>query len=117
MRTQFIRETGEANGIDFSARFRVRGCSGIAFYLLGWAVKFEPVICFVEDKDGNEVEIGEFESVPDFGNVVAVMVGDDRRHVVEVDDLQELDEKEFCHVCGQIGCTHDGLEREQTTTH
>lgn len=40
-----------------------------------------------------------------------VMVGDDRVHDVDVDDCEELDEEDYCHSCGQVGCTHDGLER------
>jgi hypothetical protein len=39
------------------------------------------------------------------------MVGDDRVFAFEVDELTKLDEADFCHQCGQIGCTHDGWER------
>lgn len=44
--------------------------------------------------------------------MVAVMVGDDRKHTVDVDDLVPLADEDYCHVCGQIGCTHDGIDRE-----
>ena len=33
------------------------------------------------------------------------MVGDDRIEVYEEEELEELDEDEFCGSCGQIGCT------------
>lgn len=39
---------------------------------------------------------------------VVVMVGDDREHVVAVEDLTEIDEDAYCGGCGQIGCGHDG---------
>jgi hypothetical protein len=35
------------------------------------------------------------------------MVGDDRKHTVDVDDLTELADGAYCHSCGQIGCTHN----------
>jgi uncharacterized protein YlxP (DUF503 family) len=44
--------------------------------------------------------------------VRAVMVGDDREHIVDIDDLTELGELDYCAECGQIGCAHDGRDRE-----
>jgi hypothetical protein len=41
------------------------------------------------------------------------MVGDDTRHLVDVDDLTELPREDFCGECGQIGCSHDGYPREE----
>lgn len=43
---------------------------------------------------------------------VMVMVGDDREHVIDVDDCIPIDDNDYCHVCGQIGCGHDGIDRE-----
>lgn len=40
------------------------------------------------------------------GMVRAVMVGDDRVHIVDPDDLTEIDEDDYCSGCGQIGCGH-----------
>ena len=34
------------------------------------------------------------------------MVGDDRDFEVSADDIQLIDEDEFCGGCGQIGCGH-----------
>ena len=36
------------------------------------------------------------------------MVGDDRDFAFDPDDLIELNEDEYCHECGQIGCKADG---------
>lgn len=46
------------------------------------------------------------------GMLVIVMVGDDAMHLVNPDDVSDIDEDEYCHECGQIGCAHDGRERE-----
>lgn len=37
---------------------------------------------------------------------IMVMVGDDRPHHVDRHDMTPLEEDEFCHECGQIGCGH-----------
>lgn len=114
MKKPFIEVDGIENDIDFDAAYKVKRSMGVAYRLLGWAAKRVPVMCFVNDEEGNEVEVesNEFEDVPDFDNVIAIMVGDDRRHTIDKDDLIKIDEDDFCHVCGQIGCCHDGRERE-----
>jgi hypothetical protein len=81
--------------------YRVRGFKGIAFWVDGW-----------ETEPDEDTEWSGFETRTGF--VLAVMVGDDRRHRVEPDDLERIDEADFCHVCGQIGCTHDGYDRSET---
>lgn len=73
---------------------------GIAFYVLGWET--EPT----EDTHWT----GEEERT---GKVLAVMVGDDYRHRVDPDDLEPLKREDYCGVCGQIGCAHDGLDRDE----
>ena len=95
--------------INFDGRYSIRGWRGIAFYLIGYAFTDEPVMCYELDGEGNEVECetGEFEKVEDRDNVIAVMVGDDRKHVVSVDDLTEISSDDYCSVCGQIGCHHN----------
>lgn len=37
--------------------------------------------------------------------IQVVMVGDDRKEVVDLDDLEWLDDSDYCQDCGQIGCT------------
>jgi hypothetical protein len=98
--------------INFKAHYQVAGYRGIAFYLRGYAVTREPLMCFAEDEDGNEIEIasGDFEDVEDREHVVAVMVGDDRKHIVSVDDIEAIPEISFCRDCGQIGCHCNNYE-------
>ena len=78
---------------------KVKGWNGVAFRILG------PASLLCHDEDGNEY----FDDDPD--QVRVCMVGDDRVEVVDKDDCTELAEEDYCHECGQIGCTHDGLDR------
>jgi hypothetical protein len=86
--------------IDLDARYTVAGYRGIAFYLLGYADR--------TDLDGVEIE-----TEPDHNFVIAVMVGDDRKHVVGTDELTLISEDDYCHECGQIGCHGDSIAREE----
>lgn len=103
----------DLNKIDFNARYTVRGYRGVAFYLKGYAQRFEPyTFLAVDDETGEDIDVpdpyGEGEYVDDYENVIAVMVGDDREHTVSVEDITRLDDEAYCHECGQVGCTHDG---------
>ena len=89
-----VAVSGTDDGIDFEAHYSVRAYKGIAFVLLGWAIDED---CL---KDYDWTGILE----PDKSKVVAVMVGDDRRHEIGVKDLTLLDDAAFCPSCGQIGC-------------
>lgn len=84
--------------LDFDARYSVDGYSGVAFWIA-------PREVAEIDEYGDEIDL---YTDPDF--VLAVMVGDDRRHVIDVDDLSIIADDDYCHACGQIGCTHDGRE-------
>lgn len=42
----------------------------------------------------------------DESTAIVIMVGDDRRHEVDADELVELPEDGYCPGCGQIGCGH-----------
>ena len=109
---------GQGPTLDLDARYTVAGYRGVAFYLLGWSrEQFEvPAELVCEDVDcEHETEscwippyIDDRESDRE---VRAVMVGDDRIHYVDVEDLTLLDDDDYCHECGQVGCTHDGRER------
>lgn len=82
----------EADEKAFSApAYRVKGYSGVAFWALGWET--EP--------DENTEWTGEEVRT---GRVVCVMVGDDRRHSIDPDDLTPLGEDDYCPGCGQTGC-------------
>jgi hypothetical protein len=84
--------------LDFDARYTVAGYGGVAFWLKGWAILEHP----------------SFEEDPVLSDdvVLAVMVGDDEVHQVAVDDLTLIGEDDYCHECGQVGCTADGRTRQ-----
>ena len=74
--------------------------AGIAFVVRGWETEL------VEDTDWSGYENRT-------GRVVVTMIGDDARHVVDVDDLTPLDELAYCASCGQIRCANDGRDRDE----
>jgi hypothetical protein len=93
--------------VDFDAHYAVDGYRGIAFYLRGYATRQVEV----EDSyelDGETYYDYSVETIEDDSMVRAVMVGDDREHIVDVDDLTVISEDDYCSGCGQIGCGHDG---------
>jgi hypothetical protein len=71
--------------------YRVKGYSGIAFWIWGW-----------ETEPTEETEWSGMEERT--GKVLATMVGDDRKHAVDPDDLTPLGKEDYCGGCGQIGC-------------
>ena len=79
--------------------YRVEGYGGIAWYVLGCET--------TPDEDTEWTGIEERT-----GQVVCKMVGDDRHFTFDPEELTPLQREEYCGSCGQIGCTHDGLERE-----
>lgn len=94
--------------IDFNAHYKVNGWPGVAVYPVEY--KKETILDDVEFFDD---EIGEWvcadwepTEIEDESQVYVVMVGDDTRHLVDVDDLVKIEETDFCRECGQIGCGH-----------
>lgn len=79
--------------LDLNAKYKVNGYGGIAFYLLGYEMIRD------EDYDWSGIEYENSDRVR------AVMVGDDRVHLIDVEDLTPLTDDEYCPECGQIGCT------------
>jgi hypothetical protein len=62
--------------------------------------------------DGYNVGIAwQYQGQTFGGRAVMVMVGDDREHVVDPDELTPLDDDRYCHDCGQVGCIADGRDR------
>ena len=118
--------------IDFQSYYSVKDSPGIAWYLKGYAKDYQEVVIdqyefcpghpaidsgvydaaigeLVYCEPGCETEIEtDIEEVFDNSRVIAVMVGDNREHEIDVDDLVKIDEDDFCGSCGQIGCGHDG---------
>lgn len=102
--------------LDFDAHYQVKRWPGVAVYIYGYPQIWEPYTCLMADDDGNEweEETGDGEWIDDreCGQVLIVMVGDDRKHTVDIDDLEQIDELDYCAECGQIGCCHDGRARD-----
>lgn len=76
-------------------RFQVEGYGGIAWYCAG--VETAP--------DEDTIWTGIEEPT---GRVCMVMVGDDRVFSIDPEDVTPIADEDYCHVCGQIGCTGDG---------
>jgi len=94
------RTNYEADAAAFAAdAYAVDTMPGVAWRVFGWETQPD------EDTEWSGIEQRT-------GNALAVMVGDDCRWSIEPDRLRPLAELEYCHVCGQIGCTHDGYIRE-----
>lgn len=106
----------DVQDVDMSARYTVAGYRGVAFYLVGWAQETQyegdQLVCDDEECDHQLSEMcwaqGEYSIVYSDTMVRAIMVGDDREHIVDIDDLTKIGDDDYCSVCGQIGCTHDG---------
>jgi len=93
------RPNYESDEKTFSAEaYKVEKYVGVAWYVLGWETEPD------EDTEWTGIENRT-------GRVVMIMVGDDRRFVFELDEVTALAREEYCSECGQIGCTHDGLDR------
>jgi hypothetical protein len=80
--------------------YTVEGYSGIAFYVLGW-----------ETEPDEDTEWSGCENRT--GRVVVVMIGDDHHYKVDEEDITPLARESYCGECGQIGCSHDGLDRTE----
>ena len=90
----------EADDDTFSAdAYTVAGWGhGIAWYVRGWEV--------IPDE---ETEWSGLEERT--GRIVVTQIGDDRRFVVNPEDCTPIARAAYCGECGQVGCTHDGLDR------
>jgi hypothetical protein len=97
-RIQHIEQTGTVNGINFDGRFKVKRWPAVAVVALGYFAEYP-------EQDGEDFD-PEPELVADESRIVVVMVGDDKRHVVDASDLIELAEDAYCPSCGQVGCGH-----------
>jgi hypothetical protein len=79
---------------------KVLGFSGVACRVLGW-----------ETEPDEDTHWSGYENRS--GKLLVGMVGDDRRHAVDPEDVEEINREDYCGVCGQMGCSHDGYEREE----
>lgn len=82
--------------IDGDTRYRVSGYGGIAFYYVGREVeRYWDLSEDIYPEDPEERETGR---------VLLVMVGDDREHAIDPEDVEPLADEDYCGSCGQIGC-------------
>jgi hypothetical protein len=97
--------------------FSAKGFGGIALRVVAYPKVWEPDFSFAMDSFGEEYEYdtgnGEWVENPDSGRVLVCMVGDNRKYELDREDLTPLAREEFCGECGQIGCAHDGLDRDE----
>ena len=83
---------------EWDGAYQISGYRGIAWSVLGW--ELEPD----EDTEWS----GCYNRT---GNIVAVMIGDDRHFTFEPGEAERIDDLAYCAECGQIGCRHDGRDR------
>lgn len=99
-------DAAESHSYEWPA-YRVQGFGGIAFHYAGRERQDE-----IDPDSGENVTEWTGQQI-ETGRALLVMVGDDRRHPVDPDDVEPLDPDDYCHECGQIGCTHDGRDRDE----
>jgi len=122
-----MAETKQApEKLDLDARYEVAGWKGVAQVAVGFPKVWEPYLALVECEDEDcdchvnedklhEEDTGEGEWIEQdetCGRVVVVMVGDDTRREVDIEDLKKIGDLDYCASCGQVGCCADGRERE-----
>jgi hypothetical protein len=78
--------------LNTDTRYKVEGYGGIAFYTVGYVM--------VQDEDYEWSGI-EYE---DKTRARMIMVGDDRVHEIDIEDITPIKDDEYCPECGQIGC-------------
>lgn len=95
--------------LDLNARYKVADNDGVAWYLVGYKKEWtEEWYEDVGTQSMSDYIYHEPEEIEDRTKVIAIMVGDDREFTFDIEDLIKLDDEDYCHECGQIGCTADG---------
>ena len=83
--------------LDFSARYECAQFPGIAFRLVEYfEQEVQHEVPEGYDNDGMPLYSYYYDKETDYDRVIAVMVGDDYRHIIEVEDLTKLDEDAYC---------------------
>lgn len=85
------------------ATYKVENMPGVAWRLRGYLTQ---VVVNSEYDTGDDVWYYDTEEVENYDVVIGVMVGDDRRYELDVDELTIINEDDYCLSCGQIGCGH-----------
>ncbi len=84
-------------------RYVCRQYPGVAIAVYGW-----------ETEPDEDTEWSGCENRT--GQVLVVMVGDDRKFTVDPEDLTPIAELDYCASCGQVGCGHDGRDRSEVAS-
>lgn len=98
--------------INTDGRFTVDSMSGVAWWFKRWDTDEIPeswtLACDDPDCEHDDTcyLYNEPEQAESSERAVMVMVGDDREHVVDVSELTEISENDYCPGCGQTGCGH-----------
>jgi hypothetical protein len=93
------RKNYEADDEHFNAdAYAVESYPGIAWQVLGW-----------ETEPDEDTEWSGFENRT--GQVVAVMVGDDRHFVFDESEIKPISGEDYCPECGQMGHSHYGCRK------
>jgi len=105
--------TGADRAFSRGDHVRHRDWRGVAFWVVGPETEervIEPDWDTLRDDDGNPMdadvwwpEDDDFETV-ETGRLLVRMVGDDRDISADPDDLEPIDEDDYCSGCGQLGC-------------
>lgn len=105
----------EAQTIEPGAIVGIDGRGGVAWRIRRFASTQVPIESYGWDDEEQceyTFDSDELEEIEDRDRVIAVMVGDDHEFTFDIEEARLLAETDYCHQCGSIGCTHDGLERE-----
>lgn len=95
--------------LDFSKRYAVQSYPGIAFRIQRYLEEphFDEFLVCDDEDCWHEFEtcyvVDSYTDI-NYGMVVAIMVGDDREHIIDVDELTPIEDDDYCGGCGQIGC-------------
>jgi hypothetical protein len=86
----------------FEGAYCVDQYPGVAWWVWGWEV----------EANEDTVWSGYYDRT---GRVVCTMIGDDRKFALDPADVHQLAREDYCGECGQIGCCHDGYDREASS--
>lgn len=101
--------------IDASACYVRAGMPGVAYRIVGPAQDDLPgneiIVCDDEDCDHMTSDLCwayiDPETEDSETDVIVVMVGDDHKERVPVEELAPLPDDAYCRGCGQVGCESD----------
>jgi hypothetical protein len=83
--------------------FKSDDFKGIALRFSQYVKDDDDIFYLNDDDDWEEVD---YNSDNEITSAFFHMVGDDTDYLIEIEDIEILDDDEFCGGCGQIGCGH-----------